>query len=90
MQGKNTQRAPAGIPLQSVRFTKVQTFGQGQRRRAIEIDNTREGWAKGTLMRWLPFGVEVRFNDGEVYLVGHSAIETARVEPTPQTDLSAA
>lgn len=67
-----------GTPLATVRFRGVQTFGR--RRRAIEIDTEREGWAKGTEMRWLPHAVEIRFADGETYLIGHSVVESARVE----------
>ena len=69
-----------GIPIERVQFRAVQTFGKGQSRRAIAIDTTKPGWHDGVKMRWLQIGVEVRFPDGETYLVGHAAVESAKVE----------
>ena len=68
----------AGTPLSVVRFRSVQTFGA--RRRAIEINTTREGWASDAVVHWMPHAVQVRFSDGTVYLVGHAAVETAEVK----------
>ena len=71
-----------GIPLDKVQFRSTQMFGP--RRRAIALDNTKPGWSETAKMRWHPFALEVRFDDGETYLVGHSCIETARVAMPPE------